>query len=629
MLSSIRKNATGLGMSLLIGLLVITFSFWGVQNYLTGASNDAVATVNGEKITVNDYHYKFNLYRQRLINQLGQNFDPSQLDTPLARRQFLEELINAEVLRQAASGAGFTVTPEQLRATISQAPVFQIDGQFSKEAYANFLRNRGQSAQAFEQTLTDEMTSSAVADLVSVSAFATDIEARQAWRLTNQKRDFDFVLLSPETFVTDYQPTNEEIEEFYREFGDLFMQPERVNVEYIELSLDDLARQIEIDEDAVRNAYEEGKANPASVGKRRAAHILITADGDDAAAQTKARELYDQIISGADFSELAKAESQDPASAAQGGDLGMVELGVMVPEFDQALFSMGWDEISKPVKTQFGYHIIKTFPYPAYDEVKEKLAQNLRMDEADEAFLSKANELETQVLESYDNLDEAAQKAGLEVKQTGLFDRENATGIAAHPNFQQATFSTEVIEDGRNSDVIDLGDNHIAFVKLIEHKPAARKPLAEVKHEIIDSLKAQKGQELALAAGEEIAKAVTGVESLALIAAERQLPLQSHQQIKRTDPGVSRPLLQVAFSMPAPKEGQVAVKAAPVGGGQVAVVALKGVHDVNASEAPATELEAIKAQIRRNAAENELQAVLEQLKADADIVVFEDRLSLE
>ena len=627
MLDLIRKNATGLGMTLLMGLLVITFSFWGVQNYLTGSSNDAMATVNGTKITVDDYNRKFAQYRQRLMNQLGENFDPAQLDNPTVKRQFLENMINSEVLRQQAAKGGFIVTPEQLRQAIQQAPVFQIDGQFSKEAYANFLRNRAQSARAFEQTLAEEMAAGALPDLVTASAFATDSEARQAWKLANQTRDFDYVLLSPQKFAADYQPADEDITAYYHEFGDQFMQPEQVNVEYIDLSLEDLARQMDVSDDEVRALYEERKNNPAAAEKRHAAHILITADGDDEAARRKAEAVYQQLQQGADFTTLAKAESQDPGSAAQGGDLGMVAQGVMVPEFDQALFSMGYDQISRPVKTKFGYHIIKTFPYPSYAESKDALAQELRLNKADEAFLNKANELETQVLESYDSLDEAAQKAGLTIKQTGFFDKASATGIAAHPNFQNAAFSTEVIEDGRNSDVIDLGDNHIAFVKLIAHKPAARKPLEAVKSEIVSRLKARKGRELALQAGEKMASEVVAGTPLQTLADAQDLTVQNRQQVKRVGGDTPRSVLQSAFALPQPRDGQSTVKAVPVDQGQVAVIVLKGIGQADLSAAKPEELAAIKAQIQRNAARNDLQAVLEQLKQDADIVVFEDRFN--
>lgn len=630
MLSSIRKNATGLGMTLLMGLLVITFSFWGVQNYLTGSNNDAVATVNGKKISVDEYNRKFAQYRQRLMNQLGENFDPAQLDNPTVRRQFLENMIESEVLRQQADKGGFIVTPQQLRDAIQQAPIFQIDGQFSKEAYANFLRNRGQSARAFEQTLSDEMTAGAIADLVSASAFATDKEARQAWKLAKQTRDFSYLVLSPQEFSADYEPESADIEAYYNEFGDQFMQPEQVNVEYIELSLDDLARQMSVSEDEIRQVYEERKNNPAAAEKRQAAHILITPENDspeaDKKALEKAQALYQQLKNGADFTELAKAESQDPGSAAHGGDLGMVAQGVMVPEFDQALFSMGYDQISEPVKTKFGYHIIKTAPYPAYEDVKNELAQELRLDKADEAFLNKANELETQVLESYDSLDEAAEKAGLTIKQTGYFDRTSATGIAAHPNFRNAAFSTEVLEDGRNSDVIDLGDNHIAFVKLLGHKPAARKSLDEVRSTIVVALKAQKGQQLALAAGEQMAAAVNAGQALSDLAKEKGLELKQAAQVSRSDASVPRELLMKTFALPKPVEGTV-VRAIPLSQGQVAVVALKGVHDADTAKMSEDELKAMKLQIQRNAARNDLQAVLEQLKNEADIVVFEDKFN--
>jgi len=631
MLSSIRKNATGLGMTLLMGLLVITFSFWGVQNYLTGSNNDAVATVNGKKISVDDYNRKFTQYRQRLMNQLGENFDPAQLDNPTVRRQFLENMIDAEVLRQQAAKGGFVVTPQQLREAIQQAPIFQIDGQFSKEAYASFLRNRGQSARAFEQTLSEEMASGAIADLIMASAFATDKEARQAWKLASQTRDFDYLLLSPQKFSADYQPEEADIQAYYKEFGDQFMQPEQVNVEYIELSLDDLARQMEVSEDEIRQLYEQRKINPATAETRQAAHILITPENDSEEAHQKALEkaqaIYQQLKQGADFTELAKAESQDPGSAAQGGDLGRVAQGVMVPEFNQALFSMDYDQISEPVKTQFGYHIIKTAPYPAYDEIKDELAQELRLDKADEAFLNIANELETQVLESYDSLDEAAEKAGLKIKQTGFFDRASATGIAANPNFQNAAFSTEVIEDGRNSDVIDLGDNHIAFVKLVGHKPAARQSLDAVRNTIVAALKAQKGQQLALAAGEEIADAVTKGQPLVELAQEQESPLEHAAQVARSDAKIPRELLVKTFALPKPAEGKQVVRAIPLSQGQVAVIALKDVKDADASKMTDAELQAMKTQIQRNAARNDAQAVLQQLKNEAEIVVFEDKFN--
>ena len=492
MLTWIRKKSSGLLMTMVMGLLILAFAFWGVGDYFTQSSNDSLATVNGENITYSDFTNQFNTYRQNMMSQFGDGVDPSYFDTPIMRRNFLESMINSELVRQVAEDNGYTVTAAEIKKVLEDVPAFKNDqGQFDKSRYAAYLSQTNQSAQLLQMRIEDDQAGAALNGMFDESAFVTPYKAKKIAALNKQTRDFDYVTISPNQFTEQMEVSEEEINDYFSENSSQYMTAEMVSVNYIELDSLELASEIEIDEVAAVEYFENNKERFRKAEQRQTAHILIS-DGDDSADLLA--EVQAKLTAGEAFDELAKTYSKDPGSAASGGDLGWVSPGDMVEEFDEALFAMQVGTVSEPVKTQFGYHIIKlnevkAAELPVYEEVKADIIQELQANESETVFLNKAGELSELVLDAQVGLEPVAEATGYEIQTTELFARTGGLGIAANPTFAQAAFSPQVKDELLNSDAINLSDTQIVFMHLNEVKDAELKPLEDVKESIITAIK--------------------------------------------------------------------------------------------------------------------------------------------
>ncbi len=616
-------------MTIVMGILILAFALWGVGDYFSQSSSDSLATVNGETITYSDYSNQFATYRQNMLSQFGDQLQPDFFDSPMMRRNFLESMINSELYRQAAFKTGYTVTAEQIRSILSDVEIFQnADGQFDRELYAGYLAQTNQSAQALQARIINEEAGQAVNTLFDETAFMTPSEAKNIALLRNQTRDFDYFLIEAGQFNDEITVSDEEIQAYYDENTDQFMTEEMVKVDYIELDAEQVAQQIDVTDQDALTYYEENKQRFEKPAQRKAAHILIN---DDDLAQDTLKEIQDKLDQGESFADLAKAYSQDPGSADQGGDLGLVSPGDMVEEFDEALFAMEEGQISEPVKTQFGYHIIylqeiKEARIPAFEEVKDDIVRELQAKQAQTLFLDRANELSGLVLDAQSGLSQAAEATDLDVKTTEFFSRSGGQGIAANPEFVKMAYSPMVKEDLLNSDVINLSDTHIAFIHMNEIKPAELKPLEDVKETIKTLLINEKSAEKAQQLADDIKdKALQDGVDLNALADEFDLSLVAARDVKRTGSNHPVNVVNAVFRLMAPDKTDETIHVVPGNNRDVAVVQLLGVKLPDESEITAVEQEA--AQLERNIKTNEAQLLLQALRQSAKITINEELLN--
>lgn len=629
MLTWIRKKSSGVFMTIVMGILILAFALWGVGDYFAQSSNDKLATVNGKTITYTEFLNQFTNYRNNMMNQFGEGFDPSYFDSPILKRNYLESMINSELVRQVALENGYTVTAAEIRQTIEEAPAFKDEnGQFDKSLYAAFLSQTNQSAQMLQMKLESEQAGQVLNGMFDTTSFVTQAEAEKMALLNKQTRDFNYINISPDQFLDGIEITAEEIETYYSDNSSQFMTDEQVAVNYIELDASDVANSIDVSEQAALEVYESDKERFMKPEQRKAAHILVNDDDD---AESLLQEIQDKLAAGEDFAELAKTYSQDPGSATAGGDLGWVSPQDMVEEFDAELFSMESGQISEPVKTQFGYHLIqlndiKAGEIPVFEAVKADIIQELQAVDAESAFLDRASQLSELVLDAQSGLESAAQASGIEMKTTELFSRAGGQGVAANQDFINAAFSPLVKENLMNSDVIYLSDTHVAFMHINEVKDAELKPLEEVKEGIVSTLKTQKATEQAQdLANQLVNENVTEGQSLSDLAAAHDLEMQTATEVTRVGSSLPFNLVKNVFAMGRPAADSNVVEVLDSNNTDVAVVELLAVNDVDLSTIEDIATESV--QLTRNIKNNEQQLLIQALRENADVMINEDLLN--
>ncbi len=616
-------------MTIVMGILILAFALWGVGDYFAQSSNDKLATVNGEVISYTDFTSQFNNYKQNMISQFGDGIDPSYFDTPVMRRNFLESMINNELVKQVAKDNGYTVTAAKIRSMIEEAPAFKDEnGQFDKSLYAAFLTQTNQSAQLLQMKLEDEESGRALNGMLDVTSFVTPFETEKMASLNKQTRDINYITITQEQFLENIELTDEEIETYYNDNSAQYMSEEQVSVNYIELNATDVAQSIDINDATALEYFESNKERFRKPEQRLASHILVNNNDE---AESILKEIQEKLAAGESFAELAEAYSQDPGSASSGGDLGWVSPEDMVKEFEDTLFSMTAGTVSEPVETQFGFHIIqlneiKPSAIPVFEAVKNDIVQELQAVDSETVFLERASELAEQVLDAQAGLEGAAEATGLQVQTTELFARSGGLGLASEQTFINAAFSPNVKEDLMNSEVVNITDTHVVFMHLNEVKAAELKPLDEVKDLIVTTLKNQKAAEQARSLAEQIAEQYKAEGSdLSELAAEHDLALETAYAVPRTGSTLPFNLVKGLYEMGRPEAGSTPIEVLDSNGSDVAVVELLAVNDVDL-----TTLEDIKSesvQLARNIKTNEQQLLIQALRENATVTVNEDMLN--
>ncbi|VAW34820.1 Foldase protein PrsA precursor, partial [hydrothermal vent metagenome] len=401
---------------------------------------------------------------------------------------------------------------------MESSPGLQIEGKFSKEAYANYLAQVNKSADLLQRDIKEDIKSAALPKMISQTAFALNSEVENQYKLSKQIRSFNYIEFSSKDYADKVTVTEEEINNHYKEFGQDFMTTEEVSVNYIELSTADLLENAEVTDEELQTYYQVRKDTLMEGEKRKAQHILLPVAGNEDEVKIEMEKIAVRIKAGEDFAAVAKEVSQDPGSAKNGGDLGWVAKDDMVKEFEDKLFSMNVGKISEPVLSSFGYHIIKLTelksPHvPALEDIKDTLMEELKHEKAEELFLNQADELFTIIIDSDNVLEIAADTSGLTIHTTELFSNGRGMGIAANQDFSTAAFSDRIKLDGEISEMINLGESHITYIQINEHKPPVIKPLADVTEAISIKLKSEKSLALVEQKVKELAEKINAGET--------------------------------------------------------------------------------------------------------------------
>jgi peptidyl-prolyl cis-trans isomerase D len=639
MLQAFRDKAMGVLGWVIIGLIIITFALFGLGSYMQDKSQLFAAKVNGAEIHPRELQLAYQQQREQMQEQmqemLGGAYDPALLDEKMIRQRALDSLVSKQLLLQASADAGMAISDQLLAARIQSLPVFQEEGEFSQERYQRLLLQQGQSPAGFEYETRRSLRMEQLLNGLSRTVFVTDAELEQAYRLQEQTRDFSYWIIAAEPFQASVEIGDAQIEEYYQQHGDEFMVPERARVAYLRLTGAELASTVEVDESELQAQYEARREALKTQEQRRASHILIevAADADQetlASARAEAQDLLTRISEGADFAQLAEQYSDDPGSAAQGGDLGFFGKGVMASEFEASVFALQPGEVSELVQTQFGFHIIKLNEVrggevPALDAVREELLAELRQRGADDLFYDQLERLTDLSYENPDSLDVAAEALGLEIQTSGWLSAGGGEGIGQYPELLAQVFSEDVLEAGNNSEPVEVGGNDVIVARVEEREAAHRQPLEAVKEQIVTALRQQ------LAAEQARLKGAALLEQLAEGGAPEDIEEQEYltsgkaEAVKRSASDHNAEVLREVFKLTRPKQGDSVDKGFVLSDGSYAVVHLTAVSDGDPGAMADTVREQLGAgykDMRRGLA---VATLLADLRQRADIVIPEEQ----
>lgn len=607
----------------LLALLMVPFAIVGIESYFVGGKAAPAATINDEEIGQNELDRSVDQQRQRILASMGERPDASRLDLPVLRQEVLKGLIDRALLSQQAKKAGFLIDDVTISRLIQETPAFQENGVFSQARYEQILRNMGEDTANFPAKAKKEIAVSQLASGINQTAFVSAKELDALSALDNQKRDIHVVMVTAAPYLASVQVSDDDVNKYYKANSAKFTTEEKVSVDYLVLGAELFTDKVLLTDADVEARYAEKLKALENNEQRRASHILINIDDKtkEADALAKIKGLEKRIQAGEDFGALAKEFSQDQGSATNNGDLGFASKGMFVPEFEKSLYALKVNEVSAPVKTQFGYHIIKLIevqktPVPTMAELRPSLEAEVRAAKSEELYAEAVEKMDALAYESSD-LKEGAKQYVMTLQTSPLFSKQGGEGLGGNRKVVQAAFSDEVLKEGKNSSALALDDKHSVWIHLNKHEPARVKPLAEVAAEIKSTLQLEKASALAKAEADAITREVNSGKSSAEIAANHKVQWLDFVATARTANAPTADLLKVAFRLPNPKANTWTAEATSVAK-DYAVVALSKI-DAGASTLTEEQKKQFMTSLATARGQQELQDYVVYLRSSAKI----------
>ncbi|WP_211828323.1 SurA N-terminal domain-containing protein [Kistimonas asteriae] len=585
MLQNMRDKAQGWIAKAIIAFIAFTFAIFGLESLAPNPNNPEVAEVNGQEITQQQLMQAVDQQRRLLMQQLGGNFDPSMFNDQMLQQAALEGLIQKEVVRQYADKVGMSISAQSVDQLIRSTPEFQVDGQFDANRFQQLVRSLGMTPVQFRQYLREELLASHIRASIAGSEFATPYEVQMLTDIQQQTRDVAWLTLDVAAARKAVKVDEETITSYYQDHQAEYMTPEQVSLEYVVLDRSKLAEQIEVSEADIKARYDARVADQKEKADNTVTASMILLESsetrDEKATLALADELRQRMNKGEDFSVLAREYSEEPDSAAKGGDLGAVETGFLGAAFDEALAALTKGEVSQPVLTDFGVVLIKRtagteVDIPTLAAMRNELVREFKESAVDPLFVEQSQKLADISFEAAD-LQQPAEELGLDVQATDLFGRRGGEGVAENRAVIDAAFSDDVLNLQANSEPLDIGPGKVAVVRIKEHKQPEVKPLSDVRDAIVAQIQQERAdQQLNDKAGAilaELGAGKTGAEVAEAYAAEWQIK----ENARRGEEGVPQQLLMDAFKLPHPQAGMASYGKTALPNGDVVVVAVNKV----------------------------------------------------
>jgi peptidyl-prolyl cis-trans isomerase D len=584
MLQKIRDNTQGLIAKIFIGFIIAVFALFGVETIVGTLLNPIPALeVNGVEINSLDIDNLSQRKAQEFYAEQGEDADFTGIDDAMFRVSAVNELIQRELLKQSAANSGMEVSATSVDRRILQTEDFKVDGVYNDERANILLTSMGLSPAGYRITLSQEMLLNQILAAYSASGFVTNQELEHLASLVHQKRSFRHVSLSLDSQGANIEISEADIAAFYETNQSAFQREEQVKIAWLELDKEKLMDEISVSEEQVRARYDEEVATFQAQTERRAAHILFETTDASETEQTleTASELKARIDAGEDFAALAAEFSDDAGSAQDGGDVGYTTGDSFVPEFEEALRGLEVGQVSDPVRTEFGVHLIKLLEVNAsdsepYETRREALERDLKSTEAETLFIARSEELGNLAFESV-GLEEPASIMSLELQQSDWFGRSGGTGVTAVGAVIDSSFSSEILEERLNSELIQIDANRSVVIQVLEHQLPETRPLDEVSGEIAVTLRLERIQEQARQIGETIVSSLQAGDNIDSLLEAQGLSWAAYDAIERDNQGINPAILERIFAMQPPAEGQTTVEGFQLPSGEYVVVELQSV----------------------------------------------------
>ena len=583
MMELIRTKSKGIVMWGIVALIISSFALFGVESYLSGASGAVPAVVNGVDISSSQLTRAVQSRKEQLQQQLGANYNPDLFPTDFLRQQVLNDLISRRLVNEFTQTVNMTASPKQVYEEIKEVPQFKdAKGNFSAKLYTRALKGAGRNKAAFEAEVAKDYILNQLRVGIFNSAFVLPYEVEQTQKLLNQQRKIGYLTFSKEKYKQKEDISEDELKKYYESHLALYKTEEKVNVEYVELNINQMASKIDISADNIDSYYKENISNYS--------------EKDYPAALTMIRDVRKRINNGESFEQVGKT------NLVEVGDLGFIRNGVQEKAFDVVAFRLKQGELSQPVKTSFGYQLIKVTEIKGEERKVEfvlvkplekqrklnaslsaEIKKDLQRQEAEKSFFEQVEEFSNLAYENSDSLEAVATGLGLDIKFSGLSTRQNLKGVLSNSQIISAIYSDQVLNKNKNSEVIELTDTHVIVVRIKDHLPATQKIFESVKEEVTKQVSIQhqieamkKDVNLAyknLTAGDK------GVDQSALFRNSVWTPAKFASRRTGRELKIPDSILRKAFSLARPIENKPSVAIVDLANGDQSIIVVSGVND--------------------------------------------------
>lgn len=634
MLQAIRERSQGLIVAIIVGFISLTFALWGVESYISEGRQVVVAEVDGEEILLTEFQDNLQKMRSQAQSALGEAYADIDWNSTDVKQRALDQIVDDRIVTRLIDDTRMRISDLQVARQIQQIPAFQDDAGFSRTLYEQRLPQIGLTEAGFERELRNDMAKAQLRAGIAASEFVTPIEAREVERLRKQKRDIGYAIIPASTYADQVKITDDDVKAGYEANKEAYRRDELVKLEYIELVPAALEADVTVTEEALREYYESNKPTYTRQEQRNVNHILFqVAENADAAANEAALDKANQALTraraGEAFEDLAAELSDDVGSRAEGGETGLFPRGVMAPEFEEAAFALEIGQISQPVRTKFGYHLIKLKEsdpggLQPFVDVRADVERAYRSAQAQKAFFDQVEQFSNLVYEHPDSLAMAADALGLEIRTTEALSREQ---IAAQFSEQTAAraFETEVLVEGLNAEPVELADGRVVAIRVSEHKPSEIPPLAEVKDEVIEVLRTERLRALTESAGKEMIEKLRGGAAVADIVEKSGFDWVTAAAVDRESDDINRAVLRAAFRTRVDGSGPAYI-GVPVGQSDYAVVSIANVVMPAEGEIERKEVIAVQRELLEARAAIVWQDFVDALRASSHVEVFNRNL---
>ena len=638
MLQGIRDRAQGWIAWIIVLLISVPFALWGIQEYLGKDVDAPVAMVNGLEVSLPQFRQAYAQEKARLNALLGDDFDRRLVDEGQFKQAALDRLIERELLIQAAHRNGLRISDAQLAQSIQRQASFREAGAFSESLYANWLRAQGYSSAAFEEDFRRSLTTDQISIGISQSVIVTGRDVNDMLHLVDQQRHFAALRIAADQYREEVEVSQSDVESYYQRHLAQYRSPERVRLEYLELSREAIEETITASDEELFRLYQLERQRYVVPEQRRASHILVSiADDADAqavvTAQNRAQELRTRLERGEEFETLAKQASDDPGSSRSGGDLGFFGRGVMDKSFEDTVYSMKLGETSRPVRSAYGFHIIRLSgiqpeKVKPFQEVRSDVLDRYKQQQAEPLFFEQTEQLANLAFEHPDGLQVAAEALGLSTEVTEPFERDGRKGdsILGHQEVLDAAFSPEVLEDGANSDLIDIDGDRVIVLRLKERFAAAQRPLFEVREEISDTIRSKRAREHAAAVGRDLIARLRNGEDPSELAKSLDLEWSAQKTIKRGDLSVEAEIRSALFRMPRPGGGKREYDGILARSGDFVILSLELVADGDPVAVQAEYVRNAESAMGRDYGQESFDSLMRSLHEKAELQVYRDKI---